>query len=239
MPPPVDDEQEQPQLKVQIDESAGTVSVAVPRFPCRRDDGRPGRRDSGSSFRQKRQRLWHRVARCGLTLVISYEGVSLHGDELKDAGRRLRERHGRRFEDHCDYVLLADGYKPATVHVFALPYPDEDLDIVTTLFHECDEDPSVRILLDPDELRDALYDACEGLRMYRPDVDLSATSKSGAGEVLDFEVDSVDDGLDLARQLISPHRLQVEQYQPFGKRPRAVGQFRPQIPIHEFRPRST
>lgn len=240
MPPPVDDESRDDGLVLRIVQSAGSVSVRAGRGPGRRDVGQPGRRDGGSLFRQRRSRIWHLIARAGLTCVVSFPGLELGEEELSHAARRLRDQHNKRFDCRCDYVLISDGWEPATVHVFALPYPDEDIDVVTGVFQDCAETPEVHLLVDdPEELKDTVYQACEGLRLHRSGVDLYVMSRTGIDDVSEFEVDSLETGLDFAQALIAPHKLQVEQYQPFGKRPWAVAQFRPQIPIHEFKPRSS
>lgn len=226
----IDGEDPPIELRVRVYRRSGEFSVTPARFPRRAKKTNAKKRSfDDSNARQKRMRVWHLVADRGLTMVTSFDRVQMGKRTLTLAGRRLRDRHGRRFENDCDYVLIADGRQPATVHAFTVPYPVEDQDVVTDLFPLVGADPEVRMLTQRDELKDTVYDACAVFKRRKLPWDVHVMCRTGPLDMVEELVTTVDEGIEVVQSVVAPDAVRVDFQQRFGSRPRAYGRFRPTV----------
>ena len=217
-----------PPIRIRIYPGAGEFSVTPAVFPSVSENG-PLRPNDDSNTRQKRLRVWRLVSERGLTMVTTFHEIPMGERTLPLAARRLREKHQRRFETPCDYVLLTDFRNPATVHAFTAPYPLMDRDVVTDLFPLTGADPDVRVVPATEELRDVVSDATYVLAWRRSAWVTHVTSRTGQIEIIEATAPSLEEGLAVVREIVAPSPIHVDSIQRFGDRPRAYGRYGPTV----------
>ena len=234
----VDRSADDPPIVARVQRGSGEVYVGPAVFPRLGTGSGRRRRADDSNARQKRQRVWRLVSDRGLIMVTSFDRIDVGDQTLERAARRLRDRHHRRFEDDCDFVILREERNPGLIHVFSVPYPAEDQDVVTDLFPVTGPDPRVRVLTDADELKDVVYDACNVFWWKVRGVDLHVMSRTGPRVVIEEHARTLPEGLEIVERIVAPDVLRVDRIQCFGPRSRAHGRTRPSIPVRVLRPRT-
>ncbi len=210
---------------LKVKPSVGVMTVGPAVFPRKGDGDGSRRRGGNSNFSQKRTRVWMHVVSKRLSMITTFRGIAIGETTVHDAARRLRERHSRRLDTDCDYLIITDGRLNGDVHVFTPPYGVDDMDTVVGLFSAEDPEPGVRVVADLAELEEIAKQAASVLRVHNRN-QVRAMSRTGRLEELLVGVGSVTDGLELARQIV-PCRLVVERSTPFGQRARLTARFAP------------